>query len=134
MRASVAGQYDGFAAQGLDSGLERSKNGRNLGFLANMEWRPKHVVLASCHAVAGLQILSRQEDEYHLAFTCQALQGVHGRYGGSCGGYAGALVQGMWEADVHELPIWQTVLGSVCRYSPLVRVRYLISPSWLGEM
>ncbi len=75
MRASVAGQYDGFAAQGLDSGLERSKNGRNLGFLANMEWRPKHVVLASCHAVAGLQILSRQEDEYHLAFTRQALQG-----------------------------------------------------------
>jgi len=76
MHAYVAGQYDGFAAQGLDSGLERSKNGRNLGFLANMEWRPKHVVLASCHAVAGLQILSRQEDEYHLGSTCQALQGV----------------------------------------------------------
>ena len=120
IHASFAGQYDGFAAQGLDSGLERSKNGRNLGFLANMEWRPKHVVLVSCHAVAGLQILSRQKDECHLGFTSQALQGVHDRYEESSGGYAGALVQYMWQADMCELPIWRTMLRSICKCSPLL--------------
>ena len=38
-------------ARGLASGLERSKSGSHLAFLTNVQWKPKHILLASCHAV-----------------------------------------------------------------------------------
>ena len=47
---SFPGQHEELA-RGLTSGLERSKGGSHLASLVNIPWKPKHTLLASCHAV-----------------------------------------------------------------------------------
>lgn len=49
-RTFFAGQHDDIA-QGLTLGIERSKDGSKLAFLSAMQWKPKYILLASCHAV-----------------------------------------------------------------------------------
>ena len=52
--------------QGLEAGIKRISNGRNLDFLGNMEWTPRHAILASCSAVAETAMI-------HLTFPQAAL-------------------------------------------------------------
>jgi len=50
--------------------------------------------------------IGRPRDEYHLAFKCQALQGVHNKYPDPFGEHAGTMLQFTWQATHMGLQVF----------------------------
>ena len=96
-----AGQHEELA-RGLTLGMERIKGGSKLAFLIAMHWKPKYILLASCHAIVeavALKLVSPHATLFCLPSLNSIEQSITDR------GQTTAWQDGLMQMDVEPVRV-----------------------------